>query len=235
MNLWSTAFLENLGPNNLNCFVEEAEWTRLIDQYKSTRLFAQISYGDSVWFAALGSPVRCDTLPNGTSRLFLPYWMLDQLGATGAGEEVFVEWLDPEAFPSAEKITIRPHDSAFYHTDAREELERTLTTLGVLKAGTTLVLPLDALGGYEVAFDIVKTEPANLVLADGDEVAIDFEEALDAVAAAAVPLQPRPPTPVPEDFAALLEPPPAVVPQGQRLGGGDVRRMPDGRPWNPWR
>jgi len=71
-------------------------------------------------------------------------------------------------------------------------------------------------------FDVIITEPANLVLAEGDEVAMEFEEALDTIA----PPEPRPDTPIPEN--------PFLEPAAKRLGG-EERFMPDGTRWNPWK
>ncbi len=187
--------------------------------------------------------------------MFLPPWILGVLGVDGSGEEVEVEWMSQEAFPEATKILLRPHDSAFYHADAKEELETALTRLGVVKAGTTIQIPLQKLGGYEVPFDIVSCEPANVVLAEGDEVAIEFEEAVDAAAlreaaeaaeaaaaaAAAAQAQQPEPEPEPHDFVSTALAAAASTTTwvsagtGQRLGGGAPRVCADGRRWNPWR
>ena len=126
--------------------------------------------------------------------LYAPNWILDNLGVTGSGEEV----------------------------DAKEELESALTRLAVIRQGDTLLIPLAALGNYEVAFDVVATEPANVILAHGDEVVIEFEEALDTPPPVVTPLPEPEPAPEPEQ-------------QGIMLGGDPNRIMPDGRRWNPWR
>jgi hypothetical protein len=153
--------------------------------------------------------------------------MIDHLGTEGSGESVAVDWLSQDAFPEATRIVLRPHDSAFYHADAKEELERALTRLGVVRQSDTLLIPLECLGGYEIAFTVEITEPANVVLAQGDEVVIEFEEALDAI-------QPVQPEPIPEE--APIIPLEEEMPQGRRLGGGEAPRiMPDGQRWNPWK
>jgi hypothetical protein len=180
--------------------------------------------------------------------MFLPPWILEALGVDGSGEEVEVEWMSQEAFPEATKILLRPHDSAFYHADAKEELEAALTRLGVVKNGMTIQIPLQKLGGYEVPFDVVSCEPANVVLAEGDEVAIEFEEAVDAAALRAAAeaealraAQAQQPEPEPHDFvgAALAAAASTTTwvsaGTGQRLGGGAPRVCADGRRWNPWR
>jgi hypothetical protein len=164
--------------------------------------------------------------------------MLDYLGVDGSGEEAEIDWLSEEAFPEATRILLRPHDSVFYHADAKEELERGLTTVGVITKGSVIHIPLDALGRFAVPFEVLLCEPANVVLAEGDEVAIEFEEALDS--AAQVVERPAPPAAavaVAHPFETLL--PSAAEPapqQGHRLGGSAApRRTADGKPWNPWR
>jgi hypothetical protein len=164
--------------------------------------------------------------------------MAQVAGCQGCGEEVAVEWFDQDAFPAATRIVLRPHDSAFFNSDIKAELERGLTRLGVVQCGTSITIPIEHLGGFEVSFDVVCTEPANIVLAEGDEVVLDFEEALDAPAPPAAPEpEPAPAVPEPEPSeemvaAALQEQEP---PAGQRLGGAGPRLMPDGTRWNPWK
>jgi hypothetical protein len=171
----------------------------------------------------------------GGDRIFAPQWILDQLGADGCGEEVTVAWRSEEFFPEATRLVLRPRDSAFYYADAREELERALTRIGVLRVGSTIKVPLQVLAGYEIEFDVMATEPADIVLMQGDEVALEFEEALDG-AAEAQDMQVAEDT---EDADAPMLTPelrpqsPITVP-GYVLGG-ENRRTVDGRPWNPWR
>jgi hypothetical protein len=61
----------------------------------------------------------------------------------------------------------------------------------------------------------VATEPANIVLAQGDEVVLEFEEALDTISG----------EPSEEEQQGV---------QGRRIGG-ETRILADGRRWNPWR
>jgi hypothetical protein len=178
-------------------------------------------------YMALGSPVQ-DMSESVEKRLYLPSWVLNRLSIQGMGDSCKIEWLPQDAFPQATRIILRPHDSAFYHADAKEELERALTRLGVLRKGDTILVPIELLGGYEIAFDITECEPANIVLADGDEVAVEFEAAWD---------QPPPETQIPVDTredAILPVQQTSPVDVGTPLGGV-TRRMPDGRPWNPYR
>ena len=240
VSVWAQSFLSDTLDTS-SCNLEERVWTRLTDENSDAkRLFAQIELGDEKFYCALGNPVRAQTdLPGKDSKLFLPTWVLHGLGIDGAGEILTVNWIPEEAFPEATRIVLRPHDSAFYHADAKEELERVLTQMGVLKVGTTIPVKISALGDYEVNFDVITTEPADIVLMQGDEVALEFEGALDEA-----PMTYDTPTIEPvaanafEDNSSMITIPhtaPAVTP-GYLLGGGNARpRLPDGRPWNPWR
>jgi hypothetical protein len=146
------------------------------------------------------------------------------------GDLAQITWLSDDAFPPATRIVLRPHDSAFYHSDAKEELELALTRLGVLQKGQTIMVCIQALGDFPMSFDVVDCEPAHIVLADGEEVAMEFEAALD------LPPEPvaRPDTPVPETaFGSMIpEGEPPVITGGRRLGGTN-RVTADGKAWNP--
>jgi hypothetical protein len=233
MRIWSVAFVAEAGEGvDEMCFLGVAAWRELHEEYSSAkRLFAQIKCGESTIHCALGNPLR-----NGEEEdsMYLHPRLLEALGIEGIGEEAEVLWLTEEAFPAATKILLRPHDSAFYHVDAKEELEREFTRRGILEQGQTIRIPLEALGGYEVDFDVVKLEPANIVLAEGEEVEIEFEEALDAAAVAASPQPLTAATPMAEDFGAVIPVISSAQPPGQQLGG-EIRYTADGRRWNPWR
>jgi hypothetical protein len=235
MQLWSNLYLSDQ-PGML-CLVEERIWLGAQEEIGGNRLIAEIQAGDKKIFSAIGSPLPPQE--GSGDRIFAPSWILDQLGVNGSGEDVRVRWRSEEFFPEATRLVLRPHDSAFYHADAKEELERALTLLGVLQAGTTITVPLDVLGGYEIQFDVLITEPADLVLMQGDEVVLEFEEALDGAAEAQAPivtpaLKPRIDDPIDAPMVPL-----PLIESDQRLGGqrlgGETRRMVDGRSWNPWR
>ncbi len=235
MQLWSSVFLNGTVENETGdwatCVAPLPAWRKITEENDGQRLIAQIQVGEKIIFAALGTPVQGDE----NDRVYLPTWMIDQLGSEGIGETADISWLSQEAFPEATRIVLRPHDSAFYYADAKEELERALTRLGVLRQGDTVLIPLEVLGGYQIAFDVITTEPANIVLAQGDEVVIEFEAALDG-AAEAQSGQPEP-EPVPEAapfFPELIAPEPPPIPAGNVLGG-TIRLNPDGTRWNPWR
>jgi hypothetical protein len=202
------------------CNVNINEWRR-IHEDEDQRIFAKVSVGPKTAYIALGAPVTEVVPMSDHTGVFLPSWLLDILEIEGSGETVEIEWLTAEHFPEATRIVLRPHDSAFQHSDIKEELERALTSIGVLQLGSTVPVSLKELGGFTVNFDVVGLEPTALVLMQGDEVAIEFDEAVDAI-----PLEPEP---VPE----ALEGPTQMLPSinsGQKLGG--VQRAAG---WNPYR
>jgi len=221
MELWSNIFLEE-NADWATCSVSVATWRKITEEHEGTRHIARIKSGESEVYIALGTPNNSVE----ETQIYAPSWIVDHLGIDGFGSHVEVTWLTQEAFPEATRIVLRPQDSAFYHADAKEELERALTRLGVIRTGDTILVPLDCLGGYEIPFDVVLTEPANIVLAQGDEVIMEFEEALDAISSEEEVEEES------EEESEVVTPEPE--PQGQKLGG-EVRYLPDGRRWNPWR
>jgi hypothetical protein len=244
-NAWSQEIIDE-DLDNYTCFLPERKWRDIHDDNSEVkRVFANILCGDKEYVCALGRPVRSG-IETGGNPIFLPPWLVQAMGLEGVGDSVTVNWISEEHAPEATKIVLRPHEAAFYHGDARDELEPVLTQYGMLKQGTTIPVPIEALGGYVVLFDVIATEPAELVLMQGDEVAIEFEQALDWVepvvpAAAAAPPSALQPVNVPletfDDDEALL--PATSTPEpsdmGYRLGGVTHPPLPDGRPWNPWR
>jgi hypothetical protein len=230
MEIWSSIFLAE-EHDWATCSLPINTWRRITEENPATRLIAEITYLEKKIYVALGTPTNEGT---DTNNIYVPSWLVDHLGIDGCGQDVDVKWLSQDCFPEASRIVLRPHDSAFYHADAKEELERALTRLGVIHEGDTAVIPLGCLGEYQIAFDIIKTEPANLVLAQGDEVAIEFEEALDAVVPEPVK-RPDTPIPPPIDFTNILPSTTTVeAPVGKQVGG-EERFMPDGTRWNPWK
>lgn len=231
VELWSHIFVSE-EDEKPTCTLNKEAWTALMNRHEGChRLFAKIDVEDKTLYSALGSYTDCGP-GEGRTRLILPRWGLDILSALGMGEPAAVTWLTEEAFPPATRIVLRPHDSAFYHADAKEELELALTTIGVLQQGQTIMVSLKALGDFPMSFDVVELDPANVVLADGEEVAIEFEAALDAPD----PVE-RPDTPIPESaFASMIaETAPTTFIGEGRTTGGKNRYTADGRPWNPHR
>lgn len=236
VELWSSIYLSDETIDTATCSVEKSVWTSLMNRtaHEHTRLFGKIDFEDKTLYIALGSYLDCGSSDSEYTRLILPQWSLDVLSATGMGDLGSVTWLTEEAFPAATRIVLRPHDSAFYHSDAKEELELALTKIGVLQKGQTIMVNIQCLGDYPISFDIVDLDPANVVLAEGEEVVMEFEAALDQPPE---PVQ-RPDTPIPESvFTTMIPEPAPLVPSsgGGRTTGGTNRYTADGRPWNPYR
>jgi hypothetical protein len=203
-------------------------WERITEEIDTPRLFANITFRN-------GSRRICSVnsfdLPAGQVHpkvIYLPQWMIPHDEAYG--NEYEIQFIGKDSFPSALKITLRPIDSAFYNVDAKEELEASLSAMGVLQQGDQITLPMNALGGYEVSFYISELMPADIVLLDGEEVAIDFEEAVDQFDGR-TSTEERPATPIPDEMVSFD----FSSPQGGNILGGTVRRTADGKAWNPWR
>ena len=206
-------------------------WERITEEIDTPRLFASITFRD-------GSRRICSVnsfdLPAGQvypKAMYLPQWMFPHDEVCGNDYEI--QFIGKDSFPSALKITLRPVDSAFYSVDAKEELEASLSAMGVLQQGDQITLPMTALGGYEVSFYISELMPADIVLLDGEEVAIDFEEAVDQFDGRPATKE-RPATPIPTEMVQHDFSAPSQQIQGNVLGG-TVKRMADGKAWNPWR
>ena len=245
---WSSAYSTD-PVEQTRIYLSVNEWNRIHDEHSSAkRVFGRIMIGDKDVFCPLGEPTSTGHFETGTKKpVIIPNWALEILGVEGSGEDIEITWLAEDSFPNASKVVLRSHDSALYHADIKEELERELTMYGVIVQGTTIPVTISSLGGFSLQIDIVHTYPANIVLLDGDEITFEFETALDApeeVVTEPVPAFPSyEPIPVatpvaefplPESFALPI-PVATVVPEGIRLGGRVPPPLPDGRLWNPWR
>jgi hypothetical protein len=172
---------------------------------------------EETFLVPVGDPVRAE---GETNALYLPTWMIDANKYSGSGEETLIEVLEASSLPKATKITVRPVDSALHEVDVVSLFERCFSRLGVLQEGKMYLIPLDELGDFPVAVFISKLEPAEEVYLDGDDVPLDFEQAVDHVEP-----PPRVPTPVPPAPAMLAPMAPAeeedlMVPRNMFGGGG---------------
>lgn len=211
LRLWSKAFAPTSDPDPYSIQVDRTLWEQAFRREGGRRKFLRIAHPSGLedWYAPIGQPVLSEGLHEEDEETFSSYWplwMMDAATIAGNGEEATAEILDEEFFPEATRIVLRVVDSAFYNADVKEELERALSSIGVITQHSTLQIPVAALGGFPVEVFVSKTEPANVILCDGEEVALEFEEPVD---------QMRPPTPIPEEPLPLVEPPSLV--------GGDLR------------
>lgn len=227
--IYSTNYIDNEDIHT--GIISLDHWSRLSDELQSPRLFASIQFEEKSLLCAL----NCLTVERGFPKaIFLPEWMMPH--GFDCGTEHTITIIGVDALPKAEHVVLRPLDSAFYNTDAKEELEHNLTKLGCITKGQLINLPLQSLDGYEMPFYVSDVQPADSVLLDGDEISCEFEEAVDQ-------FDGRPPTPIPEVIPSLSsmiseetkqEEDTRFQGEGKRLGG-EVKKMADGRPWNPYR
>jgi hypothetical protein len=238
IRIWSKAYAPSSDTDTYSIQIDKYVWERAMRQEGSRRKFLRIEHpaGLEDWIAPIGHPVTVEHEEESKEDYiydaFLPLWMIDAAQLGGEGEQSTVEILDEEYFPEATRIVFRVVDSAIYNADVKDELEKALSSMGVIRKHSTLQIPVEALGGYTVEVFVSETEPANVVLCDGEEVRVEFEEPVDQIEA------PRPPTPIPElppIFSASpmipeseMQPEPqthgfqAFAGQGRLLGGSNA-------------
>lgn len=222
VRVWSKAFAPTPDLDPFSIQVDSRIWEECVREQETGRTFLEIHHprGGPACIAPMGHPVQANT--HEERAIYLPLWMMDSYQMSDDGEETQVTIHTEESFPEATRLVFRVIDSAFYNADVKEELERALSAIGVVQKHTVLQVPISALGGFAVEVFVAEAEPATIVLCQGEEVAVEFEEPVDQV---------RPPTPIPEppvqlqeDFGAMLpEDPP--VPQGFRAFQGQGNRL----------
>ena len=173
----------------------------------STRLFVRIHHPfhlDETMLAAVGDPIETPEFHNA---LFLPTWMIHSNQISGIGEETRITVFDESELPKATRIVVRPVDSLLFQTsDVLAVFERNLSRLGVLQQGKLYPLPLEEFEGTIVSFFTEVLEPEGEVFLDGDDIPLEFEEAVDSPPP---PVAVRTPTPPPE--------PPQLLQQGATM------------------
>jgi hypothetical protein len=231
VKLYSHDFCPSGETNPFHLIVDDSIWSKVYnDTEGGGRIFLRVFNEDGTkeWIAPMGGVVRSDHHQNEDRRVYMPFWMLDTAGFEGSGEVLKCSILTNEAFPEATKITLRVVDSAFYNSDVKEELEAALTHLGILRRHTTIQIPVQRLGDFPIELFVSELEPADCVLCDGDEVAVEFEEPVDHYEPPV-----RPPTPIPQlptQLEDLMLPPPepssngfvAFQGQGNLVGTSNV-------------
>jgi len=106
------------------------------------------------------SRVVCIGSSDKADYVYAPNWILQHLGYSSDGLEQLV-YISPytEEIPAAITISLRPMDTAIYHTDLLEVIQSYLDRFHVMEAGTTICLPLEELGGYEICVVVEQVEP----------------------------------------------------------------------------
>jgi hypothetical protein len=202
--------------------LSEPFWREIMNEHHSGRTFLRIESHSNEWYCPVGQPVSESDIENS---IFLPLWMVESAGFEGFGDDCTVTVLTEEAFPEATKLVLRVIDSAFYNSEVKQELELALSSLGVVKTHRLYQIPIQGLEGFRVEVFVANAEPADIVLCDGDEVAVEFEEPVDQIPA------PRPPTPIPSPIPTLMIPDPplrqtgfvAFQGEGRTLGGSNAQ------------
>jgi hypothetical protein len=115
------------------------------------------------------SRVVCIGSSDKADYVYAPNWILQHLGYSSEESEQLV-YISPytEEIPAAISISLRPMDTAIYHTDLLEVIQSYLDRFHVMEAGTTICLPLEELGGYEICTFVEQVEPAGLVRLGGE-------------------------------------------------------------------
>lgn len=231
--LFSQAFLSSDNTDAFSVQVSSNLWKRIVESENSGRAFLRIrTETEKEWIVPLGQPILENTIINTeteTENLYLPLWMANASYMNACGEKVHVEVMNTDAFPEATKIILKVVDSAFYRADVKEQLESALTRIGIVRKHTTLEIPLDELDGFPVEVFVVSTEPADLVLCEGDEVAVEFEEPVDYYSPPPSPI-PRPPTPIPPEMEFFENSFQTQFPgKGQILGSDPTITIPEWR------
>lgn len=203
IRIWSKAYSPSPDTSSFHVQVDKSIWSEAMRSESTQRKFLRILHPEGLddWIAPLGEPILSDhgeSKEDPVQNIYLPLWMVDAAQLIGQGEESLLDILDEEAFEKATRIVFRVVDSAFYNADVKEELEHALSSLGVIRQHTSLQIPVQALGGFAVEVFIAKTEPSNVVLCEGEEVAVEFEEPIDQIE------PPRPPTPIPAPTPMLV-------------------------------
>ena len=169
-SIWSTAFLD-YEVSSYTCFVNEKEWFRLNNDFNTSKMFVRIYNNDKYWICALDSP----SSNIADNSIYVPPWMLDQIGCEGIGEELHIEFMPTEAFDHSTKIVLESITIDEIY-DMQEVLSNELTKLAILQKGTFIRVFID---DFEMLFKVISLEPASVVLCEGDDVCLEFYKAVD--------------------------------------------------------
>lgn len=166
------------------------------EHFGASRLFLRIQHprtGDD-YYCSIGDPIQTDL----KNAVFLPMWMIDSNQYDGCGDETIGHIITPDEIPKATRIVLKPVDSLIHQVDVVRCLEQPLSSLGVLQQGKTYLIPLSELGGYLCPVFVDRLEPADVVFLDGDEIPLEFTQAVDYFEP-----PPRPATPPPQPLPLL--------------------------------
>jgi len=187
-----------------------------------TRVFLRIFHpdGQGSFIVALGDPIQGIA----ENRIYMPSWMLNSNRLEGSGESVVVEAFESDSLPKATRIVLRPIESSFFDADFLPILEKVFSRMGVLQQGKQILVPIEELGGMMAELFVEKTEPGMEVYLDGDDIPLEFEQAVDY---RPVPVPPRAATPPLAPLAPMAPMPPMmpmapIMPMAAIAQGGFV-------------
>ena len=222
--------------------ISQSLWSKIMREQETGRTFLRMEYAETGkdWICPIGQPITTTVAEFGeeltSDVVFIPTWICECAGFPGVGEVATITIFTQEAFPESTKLILRVVDSAFYNSEIKAELEQALSHIGVVKKHSLLQIPIADLGGFQVEVFVADTEPADVVLCNGDEVVVEFEEPLDQFThPVPVPGTTRPLTPIPlfpEMMLPSIDGPltqtttqtgfTAFQGQGQTLGGSNA-------------
>ena len=208
--LYSDCYADEVTEDQFVVRATQELWSKWMQEnHGTTRVFLRIFHpdGDGTFIVALGNPVTGIT----ENRVFMPQWMLTSNRLDGFGETVTIEAFESDSLPKATRIVLRPIDSSLFDADFMPVLEAAFSRMGVLQQGRQIQVPIAELG-ITVDLFVEKTEPEVEVYLDGDEIPLEFEQAVDyraplvplAPLAPLAPHVPRPDTPVPDEPLSLI-------------------------------
>ena len=195
--LYSDCYADEVTEDQFVVRATQELWSKWMQEnHGNTRVFLRIFHpdGDRSFIVALGNPVTGIT----ENRVFMPDWMLASNRLEGFGETVTIEAFESDSLAKATRIVLRPIDSSLFDADFMPVLETAFSRMGVLQQGRQIQVPIAELG-ITVDLFVEKTEPAAEVYLDGDEIPLEFEQAMDYRPPIEFPIAPRPDTPVPPE------------------------------------
>jgi hypothetical protein len=180
-----------------------------------TRVFLRIFHpdGQGSFIVALGDPIQGIA----ENRIYMPSWMLNSNRLEGSGESVVVEAFESDSLPKATRIVLRPIESSFFDADFLPILEKVFSRMGVLQQGKQILVPIEELGGIMAELFVEKTEPEMEVYLDGDDIPLEFEQAVDYRPEALPPRAATPPLAPMMPMAPIMpmEPMAPIMPMAQ--------------------
>lgn len=200
--LYSDCYADEVTEDQFVVRATQELWSKWMQEnHGDTRVFLRIFHpdGDGSFIVALGNPVTGIT----ENRIFMPQWMLASNRLDGFGETVTIEAFESDSLPKATRIVLRPIDSSLFDADFMPVLEAAFSRMGVLQQGRQIQVPIAELG-ITVDLFVEKTEPSAEVYLDGDDIPLEFEQAMDYRPPIALPLAPRPDTPIPDETMSLI-------------------------------